>query len=129
MSEKKTVLLVDDDHDLVCGASARLQRAGYRTLEADNGESGVAIAAEQRPDAILLDVRMPVMDGLTALSELRNREDTKQIPVVMLSACVNTQQTALETGARFFLAKPYEGKDLVAAVDAVVSESMNEDQE
>ena len=110
-------------------AQRRLQCAGYHTLEAENGESGVAIAAEKRPDAILLDVRMPVMDGLTALSELRKREDTKEIPVVVLSACVNTQQTALETGARFFLAKPYEGKDLVAAIDAALNESINQNKE
>ena len=123
MSDEKTILLIDDDHDLVRGASVRLRRAGYRTISADNGQHGLESASENHPDAILLDLRMPVMDGLTALRELRNRADTQRIPVVMLSASPKSQTDALDAGARFFLSKPYDGEALLAAVDAAVAEA------
>jgi DNA-binding response OmpR family regulator len=107
---------VDDDCEIVTAATLRLQAAGYRTRTAYDGESGVALAAECRPDAILLDVRMPRKDGLIALRELKQRDDTKDIPVVMLSASIVDQHAALDAGARFFLKKPYCGDTLVQAV-------------
>ena len=84
-----TVLIVDDDRDVRLGTRLRLQAAGYRTLEAENGLLGIAAAIEHSPDLVLLDVRMPSMDGLTA-------------------------------GARFFLAKPYHGPQMLAAVEAAI---------
>jgi DNA-binding response OmpR family regulator len=120
MSEPKKILLIDDDHDLLRGTSARLRRAGFDTIAADNGHSGVMKAREDKPDAILLDARMPNLDGFEAMKELRHQDETRQIPVVMLSACPSLQRDALDAGARFFLSKPYDGKDLVAAVHAAI---------
>jgi CheY-like chemotaxis protein len=120
MPEQLTVLVVDDDHEIVMAATLRLRAAGYRTQIAYDGESGVALAAECQPNVIVLDVRMPRMDGLTALGKLKARSDTKDIPVVMLSASVVDQQAALHAGARFFLKKPYRGDMLVQAVAAAL---------
>ncbi len=119
----RKVLLIDDNHETVCAAGLRLRTAGYQTFAAYDGDAGVASAIENLPDAIVLDVRMPVKDGLTALGELKQRDDTRDIPVVMLSASAVDQPAALRAGARFFLRKPYEGGILVKAVDAVVSGS------
>jgi CheY-like chemotaxis protein len=120
MPKQLTVLIVDDDREIVTAATLRLRAAGYRTLTAHDGESGVALAAERQPDVILLDVRMPRMDGLTALAELKQRGDTRDIPVVMLSASIVDQRAALQSGARYFLKKPYCGETLVQAVAAAL---------
>ncbi|APZ90994.1 Chemotaxis protein CheY [Fuerstiella marisgermanici] len=115
-----TVLIVDDDRDVRLGTRLRLQAAGYRTLEAENGLLGIAAAIEHSPDLVLLDVRMPTMDGLTALKLLRNNEITKNTPIIMLSASHVDQTEALDSGARFFLAKPYHGPQMLAAVEAAI---------
>ncbi len=123
MSEQATVLLIEDDREILNIAALRLRAAGYKTLAASDGEEGVQRAVAERPDAIVLDVRMPKMDGMTALVELQDQEETRHIPVVMLSASVVDQQRALEAGARFFLTKPYQGRDLLSAVSAAMDEN------
>ena len=126
MKHGRRILLVDDDHDILKGTRLRLRAAGYETIEAHSGADGVSSAIEHQPDAIIMDVRMKNMDGLTALSKLRVHTTTKHIPVVMLSASLTEQQAALDAGARYYLLKPYVGKNLVAAVDSVISETMSE---
>jgi len=116
----KRVLIVDDNQEVVRATSLRLRAAGYETIAAYDGDQGVDAAVQNRPDAILLDVRMPVKDGLSALSELKRREDTREIPVVMLSASVVDQQSALDCGARYFVRKPHDGRQLVAALNVVI---------
>jgi CheY-like chemotaxis protein len=120
VAEQLTVLVVDDDREIVTATTLRLRVAGYRTLTACDGESGVALAAECHPDVILLDVRMPRKDGLTALAEIKHRGDTADIPVVMFSASVVDQEAALVAGARFFLRKPYDGDTLVRTLAAAL---------
>lgn len=120
MPEQLTVLVVDDDREIVAAVGLRLRSAGYRILSAYDGVTGVALAAECQPDVILLDVRMPRKDGLTALGELKQRDDTREIPVVMLSASIVDQRAAFDAGARFFLTKPYRGDALVRAMAAAL---------
>ena len=122
MSEKQTILLVDDDQAILDGTQLRLRACGYETLNAIDGVQGVATAIKTQPDAIVMDVRMPRMDGLAALTELQENEETKEIPVVMLSASLRDQQRALDAGARFFITKPYEGKNLVRAIESAIGE-------
>ena len=95
-------------------------------MAAADGEEGVQRAVADRPDAIVLDVRMPKKDGMTALAELQEQDETRHIPVVMLSASVVDQQRALEAGARFFLTKPYQGRDLLSAVSAAIDKDPHE---
>jgi CheY-like chemotaxis protein len=120
---KNRVLLVDDDHDIVAGASMRLRAAGYDTSAAYDGETGIATAVETHPDAIVLDIRMPNKTGLETLDELKRNERTRGIPVVMLSASLGDQEAALDGGARFFIKKPYLGSDLVQAINVAVGDS------
>jgi CheY-like chemotaxis protein len=121
MAEMETVLLVDDDLDILRGTEFRLRAAGYATLTAHDGEQCVTTANEQLPDAIVLDVHMPGKDGLQALAELKKNEETRKIAVVMLSASVLDHRAALEAGASFFVKKPYRSATLVAAVDAAIN--------
>jgi CheY-like chemotaxis protein len=120
------ILLVEDDHDVAFGASLRLRSAGYRTLIAHDGREGVDVARKELPAAIVLDVRMPRMNGLVALGKLQQDERTKHIPIVMLSASIVDQQAALDAGARYFLTKPYQPATLLTAVERVISENPHE---
>lgn len=120
MTRGRQVLVVDDEKELVRGISLWLTAAGFHISTAHDADEALAAARSRQPDAVVLDVRMPGRDGLSVLRELRNLPDTMHIPVVMLSASLVDQQKALDTGARFFLSKPYEGRELVAAVTAAI---------
>ncbi|MEZ6103992.1 MAG: response regulator [Pirellulaceae bacterium] len=117
---RRTVLVVDDDHGIADGVRLRLRSAGYETLVASDGMDGIAAAIEHQPDVVLMDVRMPNMDGLAALETLRIDGQTRHIPVIMLSASLRDQETALEAGAQFFLTKPYRSHDLLAAIECAL---------
>ena len=116
----RRILLVDDDENLLRAAHLRLSHAGFETEFAMDGRAGVEQVQRHKPDAIVLDVKMPRTDGLTALAELQSDADTMSIPVVMVSASVRDQQRALEAGARYFLSKPYDGKVLLATIEKVL---------
>lgn len=124
MAEKRRILIVDDDREIVRGLAIRLRAAGYETLSAHDGEEGLAAAIAEHPDAIVLDIRMPRTDGLAVLAKLREREDTKAIPVVVISANVveNTRAKALELGARYFVAKPFQAATLISTIESVMAE-------
>lgn len=122
MINRSKVLLIDDDLEILHGASLRLEAAGFSTILASDGEQGLRFAIEDQPEAVVLDVRMPCMDGLEILSKLREHKDTKEIPVIMLSGSVVNEQDALNAGARFFLTKPYSGTSLNQAVERATAE-------
>lgn len=115
------VLVVDDDADIRFGISTRLKMAGYETLTACDGEEAVNTAAACLPNAVLMDVRMPRKDGLTALAELHERPGTSHIPVVILSASLSDERRALNAGACFFLRKPYRGQNLLSALECALT--------
>ena len=116
MSERETVLVVDDDIEILAAATIRLKAAGYDTLTAADGQAGVALAEARQPDAILMDVNMPVKDGITALEELKGIDSTQDIPVVIMSAKESNRQASYDAGAHAFLKKPYQGAKMVQAV-------------
>ena len=115
-----SVLVVDDDREMLCGLGIRLSASGFEVLTAANGKTGIEAALRHHPDAILMDNYMPVMDGLEALGQLGTHEETSDIPVVMLSASLRDQQKALEQGARFFLQKPCDAETIVAALKEAI---------
>src|SRR5438067_3079358 len=112
----KTILIIDDE-EAVCWALRRaFERAGYRVAVASSAEEGLDVAGRVAPDAVILDVRLPGMDGLSALGRLR--EITRNAPVIVITAHGNlsTAVRAVEGGAFDYLAKPF---DLSQALDAV----------
>ena len=78
------VLVVDDDHEIVRAIDLRLRSIGFNTLVAFDGQEGLALARSEAPDAILMDLRMPVMDGFTMLNKLQNSVHTSRIPAIIL---------------------------------------------
>lgn len=123
MTDRNSVLLVDDDRDVSFGTGMRLRAAGYETLTARDGHEGILVARKVHPAAIVLDVRMPRMNGLAALARLQHDQETKDIPVVMLSASLVDQQAALDAGARYFLTKPYHSTTLLNAIEKAIAEN------
>ncbi len=121
MNRKKRILIVDDDRQISKGVSMRLRAVGYDTSVANDGAEGVDAANEHPPDAIIMDVRMPVMDGLTAMKELKRNPKTNGIPIVVLSASVVDEDAAFDGGARFFLRKPFVSTNLVEAVNSATA--------
>ena len=83
--DQKTVLIVEDEQPLLKALSAKLDAEGFRTLQAENGEEGLAIILREHPDITLLDIFMPKMDGLATLQEIRKDEWGKTAKVVMLT--------------------------------------------
>ena len=120
--EVPRVLVVEDDRELLEGLKLRLHAAGYDVLTATDGRSAIDSAIEHHPSAILMDNYMPGMDGIRAMGRLGELPDTKDIPIIMISASVRDQQKALRQGARFFLQKPCSTKAIVAALDDVIKE-------
>ena len=108
---KRRVLLIDDEDDIRSIAAIALERVGgWEVKAASGGAAGIAIAEEWRPDAILLDAMMPGMDGLATQKALHERPATETIPVVFLTASVQTseRQILLDAGATGVLAKPFD---------------------
>jgi putative two-component system response regulator len=111
-----TVLVVEDDaHNRVL-LTHLLERAGYRAVTADDGPSGLAAAFEIAPDLVLLDVRLPGMDGLEICRRLRSDPRTVALPVVLLTGhtAIDDVVAGLDAGADDFLAKPFDEAELLA---------------
>ena len=124
----ETILIVDDDRAIAQLASMWVGGAGYNPVTAFDGNSGLAAAAAHHPRLILLDIRMPDLDGFEVNRRLKKTPDLGEIPVIFLSA--NAQEAArrqaVAAGARFFLSKPWEPKDLLGAVRAALGNEQPE---
>jgi signal transduction histidine kinase len=118
----RRVLVVDDDRELVRGLSLRLHAAGYDVFTAKDGNAAINAAIEHHPHAILMDNYMSGMDGILAMDRLSEHPDTKDIPIIMLSASIRDQQKALRQGAKFFFEKPCNHNTIVAALGNVINQ-------
>jgi two-component system chemotaxis response regulator CheY len=103
----KTILLVDDDVLVRKGLGRALSDAGYSVIEAGNGKEGAEKALADHPDLIVADVRMPEMDGLAMVAELRQDDWGKHVPIIILSSddATDTVNQALQEGITIYLAK------------------------
>ena len=118
MAEKKRVMIVDDERDLVETLTYRLEASGYAVLTAHDGEEGLEKAREEKPDLILLDVMMPKMDGYHVCRLLKFDEELKDIPIIMLTARGQEQdkKTGTDSGANDYVTKPFESTDLLKKI-------------
>lgn len=115
----KTILLVEDEPTLQKTLSLALTQEGYEVKSALDGELGLRLAREAKPDIILLDLILPKMDGFEVLDELKKNDETKDIPVIVLTNLESTQdiEKALSLGASNYLVKAnYDLKDVVEKV-------------
>jgi DNA-binding response OmpR family regulator len=114
--EASRILIVDDEPQVVWMLQFSLEAEGYRTYSARDGRHALAEMRERRPDVVLLDIMMPVMDGWSVLEEMRNLPERDRPRVVVLSArsSMRDRAKAAELGADRFMAKPFNMDDLLA---------------
>ena len=131
MENKKTILIVDDEKTIVEMLVYNLQREGYNTLEASDGEEAVKIALNEKPDLVLLDIMLPKLDGLAVCKRIRQY---MSIPILMISAKDEEidKILGLELGADDYITKPFSVRELLARVKAnlrkaEMSQKENED--
>lgn len=123
-----TILLVDDEVDVLSVYQTKLAKVGFHVLTASNGAEAIQIATEQHPDLILIDMKMPVMDGVTAQLKLKENPATKDIKVVFLTAFsdpINPEidvKSSKEIGALDFIKKGVGLDELVAKVRGYLGE-------
>lgn len=114
---KKTILIVDDEKTIVDMLVYNLQKEGYNTLEAGDGETAVNVALDKKPDLVLLDIMLPKMDGLAVCKRIRQYLN---VPILMLSAKDEEidKILGLELGADDYITKPFSVRELMARVKA-----------
>ena len=118
-----TILVVEDNDENWDMLSRRLQRRGYRVIRAADGQEAVEMAARERPDLILMDVSLPVMDGLEATRRIRARAETQTTPIIALTAHATSadRDRALQAGCDDYHTKPVELPRLVAQMEALLA--------
>lgn len=124
LDRRQTILVVDDDDALTDVLSHRLQRQGFATLTAESGEGGLALAREKRPTLIILDVRLPDIDGLEVCEQLVDDPATCDIPVIILSGCEKPDilRSCRAAGCWYFLRKPYDPNALLTLIQQAINE-------
>ena len=116
------ILYVEDNEDNVYVVRNRLGRLGFTILVATDGEQGVAMAVSEKPDLVLMDLRLPVLDGWEATRRLKAAAETRNIPVIALSAHAMSgdREKALEAGCEDYDTKPIDFNRLRAKIEALL---------
>ena len=125
MNSKKKILLVDDEIDILDFLSYNLINAGYDVRTAINGEEGIKVAREFNPDLILLDMMMPVMDGVETCEKIRSISELKNVMIAFLTARGEdfSQIAGFDAGADDYILKPIKPKVLMSRVKALMNRS------
>lgn len=123
--DKKKILIVDDERDVLSVLESGLAAEGYSVITADNGNDAIVLAKSQRPDLIILDLVMPSVDGAEIAATLKEDTDTKDIPFIFLT-CLFTKTEEEEDdgrviGGHVFLAKPYNMEGLLTQIERLTN--------
>ena len=122
------VLIVEDQEALVTMLRYNLEGAGFRVNTAGDGEEALVAAAEEVPDLILLDWMLPLMSGIEVCRQLRSKQDTRSVPIIMLTA--RGEETdklrGLDSGCDDYITKPFSPAELIARINAVLRRSKPE---
>ena len=116
------ILIVEDNEENRDSLSRRLQRRGFAVISAEDGKAGVAMAQSEKPDLILMDMNMPELDGWEATRQLKAAAETKDLPVIALTAHAMSgdRDRALEVGCADYHTKPVEFPKLLAQIEALL---------
>lgn len=123
MPEQKTILVVDDDPIITMQVEQLLLQHNYTVLTAQNGQEGFNTAQEEQPDLILLDRRMPEMDGNATLIQLKNNDITKNIPVIMLTGDDRATDiaTSFDLDAEDYIVKPFDNELTIKRIEKILT--------
>lgn len=121
-SMKAKILVVDDEPDYISTIESRLEWCGYEVITAANGEEGLEKALDEKPDLILLDTNMPVMNGHEMLHRLRSNPNLKDIPTIMVTALCEAQdiEIASSHGITDYVAKPFDFTELIEKISHAI---------
>jgi two-component system cell cycle response regulator DivK len=114
----KRILVVEDQEDNRQILRDLLGNAGYELTEAENGEEAIVAVAKERPDLILMDIQLPVMDGYEATRRIRTNPDLSSVPIIAVTsyALAGDEEKARAAGCDGYVSKPYSPRDLLAKV-------------
>lgn len=117
------ILIAEDDPNTIKLLNYRMQSMGHETISAIDGGKALEMATKEKPDLILLDILMPVMSGVQVLRKLKSQDETKNIPVIMLTAKAQEEDIvgALEGGALDYVTKPFSFAELAARVNRALA--------
>ena len=117
---ERTVLIVEDEEDIRYLLRAVLESEGFRVVEATTGKDAVSRAAEIAPQLILMDISLPLLDGLSATRQIRAEEALRQVPIVAVSAYHTARRRAIRAGCSDLIGKPVDIEELRAVVRRLV---------
>ena len=117
-----TILVVDDDPVILKLLEVNFEMEGFTVLVAHDGEEGIEVARQDRPDVIVSDIMMPKRSGLELVTELKGDPDTSDIPIILISAKAQNAdvRSGLDSGADDYVTKPFETLDLVDRVNRLL---------
>ncbi|MFA6280916.1 MAG: response regulator transcription factor [Candidatus Omnitrophota bacterium] len=126
---KETILIVEDEKDIVKMLDYNLKKEGFKTLSAHDGEDALELVAKNLPDLVILDLMLPGIDGLEVCKTLKKENKTSSIPIIILTA--KSQETdkivGLELGADDYVTKPFSPRELIARIKAILRRSKDKD--
>ena len=122
--DKKRILVVDDETELVKAIEIRLRQAGYEVLTAYDGQQGLETGRKERPDLIILDLMLPKMDGYKVCALLKADTRYNKIPIVMFTAKAQAEDMKLgkEVGADAYITKPFDHQVLLEKIKELIKE-------
>lgn len=126
-TDRAKILLVDDEPDIVDTIQCRLEANNFDVVTASNGQEGLDKAAEEKPDLILLDTNMPVMNGHEMLEHIKKRPDLKEIPIIMCTALCEANDIAAASayGIADYVTKPFDYTDLIEKITGAIEKSQS----
>ena len=124
MDTKKTIMVVDDNPDIITIVKTILEGRGYTVFSASSGPELLNLLPNQKCDLIILDIMMPEMDGLEVLTRLKGKTETSTIPVILLTAKVQYEDVlgGYKLGADYYITKPFTSTQLVNGINLLLGE-------
>ncbi len=119
MSDGLKILIADDEQQLALALKIRLQSQGYQVTTVSNGQEAVDQALKERPDLVIVDVLMPVMDGYSCVRELNTRLGRGKVPIIVLTARERMKDLFELEGIEDYVIKPFDHEDLLVRIDRV----------
>ena len=124
MENQAKILIIDDEEEVGTLLSETLAHRRYKTFFSDDGMAGLGLAKRLKPDLIILDIMMPIIDGFTVQHQLKKDEETSGIPILFITgkAAVDSAMHAIASGAAGFIQKPFDVELLAQKVEAILAQ-------
>ena len=120
--EVRNILVIDDEEEIANAAKRMLERSGFSVHTANNGKQGMDLVSQSRPDVIITDIIMPIMDGYEFFKKLKNENRTCDIPVIILTARPNMEDSFRALGVQGFVTKPFTSESLINKIKQLSEE-------